>query len=117
MAVWSYRSASRDETARGFTPAAIFATLTRRSGRGPGTLPLILLEETCSMVTDVPIISADSHITEPPDTYTARIDPRFRDRAPPLVPDAKRGYLFVVDGIEKPIPMGLVAAAGKPAEE
>ena len=34
------------------------------------------------MVTDVPIISADSHITEPPDTYTARIDARFRDRAP-----------------------------------
>jgi predicted TIM-barrel fold metal-dependent hydrolase len=28
------------------------------------------------------IISADSHITEPPDTYTARIDPAFRERAP-----------------------------------
>ena len=27
------------------------------------------------MVIDVPIISADSHITEPPDTYTDRIDP------------------------------------------
>jgi len=69
------------------------------------------------MVTDVPIISADSHITEPPDTYTARIDARFKDRAPRLVHDAKRGDLFVVDGIDKPIPMGLVAAAGKPAEE
>ena len=43
------------------------------------------------MVTDVPIISADSHITEPPDTYTARIDARFKDRAPRLVHDAKRG--------------------------
>lgn len=32
-----------------------------------------------------PIISADSHITEPPDTYTARIDRRFKDRAPPVV--------------------------------
>ena len=69
------------------------------------------------MVTDVPIISADSHITEPPDTYTARIDARFKDRAPRLVHDAKRGDLFVIDGIDKPIPMGLVAAAGKPAEE
>jgi hypothetical protein len=69
------------------------------------------------MVTDVPIISADSHITEPPDTYTARIDARFRDRAPRLVRDAKLGDLFVIDGLDKPIPMGLVAAAGKPAED
>ncbi len=69
------------------------------------------------MVTDVPIISADSHITEPPDTYTARIDPRYRDRAPRLVHDAKLGDLFVIDGLDKPIPMGLVAAAGKAAEE
>ena len=69
------------------------------------------------MVIDVPIISADSHITEPPDTYTTRIDARFRDRAPHLVHDAKRGDLFVIDGLDKPIPMGLVAAAGKPAQD
>jgi hypothetical protein len=29
-----------------------------------------------------PIISADSHITEPPNTYIDRIDAKFRDRAP-----------------------------------
>jgi hypothetical protein len=29
-----------------------------------------------------PIISADSHITEPPTMYRDHIDPRFRDRAP-----------------------------------
>src|SRR5712692_6840456 len=63
-----------------------------------------------------PIISADSHITEPPDTYTARIDRRFKDRAPHIVRDPKRGDLFVIEGLAKPIPMGLVAAAGKPAE-
>ena len=28
------------------------------------------------------LISADSHIVEPPDLYTSRIEPRFRDRAP-----------------------------------
>ncbi len=27
------------------------------------------------------LISADSHIVEPPDLYTSRIEPRFRDRA------------------------------------
>jgi predicted TIM-barrel fold metal-dependent hydrolase len=28
------------------------------------------------------LISADSHIVEPPDMYSARIEPKFRDRAP-----------------------------------
>src|SRR5919201_6073334 len=64
-----------------------------------------------------PIISADSHITEPPRTYVDRIDARFRDRAPHVVRDPERGDLFVIEGLAKPIPMGLVAAAGKRAEE
>jgi predicted TIM-barrel fold metal-dependent hydrolase len=62
------------------------------------------------------IISADSHVTEPPGTYVDRIDRRFRDRAPRLVRDATRGDVFVIEGLERPIPMGLIAAAGKPAE-
>ena len=28
------------------------------------------------------LISADSHIVEPPDMYTSRFDPKLRDRAP-----------------------------------
>ncbi|HZD26211.1 MAG TPA: amidohydrolase family protein, partial [Alphaproteobacteria bacterium] len=64
-------------------------------------------------MTIVPI-SADSHITEPPDCYARFIDPKFRDRAPHVVSDAKRGDTFVIPGMEdKPVPMGLVAAAGK----
>src|SRR5437588_5875179 len=63
-----------------------------------------------------PIISADSHITEPPGTYVDRIDAKFRDRAPHVVHDPERGDLFIIEGLAKPIPMGLVAAAGKPAE-
>lgn len=63
------------------------------------------------------IISADSHITEPPDTYTARIDPKFRDRAPRIVRDDNLGDIFHIEGLSQPIPMGLVAAAGKSAEE
>ena len=59
------------------------------------------------------ILSADSHITEPPDTYVDRIEPRFRDRAPKLVHHDTLGDIFVIDGMNKPIPMGLVAAAGK----
>lgn len=66
---------------------------------------------------DFPVISADSHITEPPDCYTAHIDPAFRDRAPHMVNDPKRGDVYVVPGMNRPISMGLVAAAGKAAEE
>ena len=64
-----------------------------------------------------PIISADSHITEPPDTYRAHIEPKYRDVAPHMEHDEKAGDVFVVDGMNRPILMGLVAAAGKPAEE
>ena len=63
-----------------------------------------------------PVISADSHITEPPNCYTDYIDPAFRDRAPQMVNHDTRGDLFMVEDM-RPIPMGLVAAAGKPAEE
>ena len=64
-----------------------------------------------------PVISADSHITEPPDCYTAHIDPAFRDRAPHMVTDEKRGDMFVIPGMKNPIAMGLVAAADKLPEE
>lgn len=64
------------------------------------------------------VISADSHITEPPGTYVDHIDPAWRDRAPRLVDGGPEiGDVFVIDGMSKPVPMGLVAAAGKPAEE
>ena len=64
-----------------------------------------------------PIISADSHVTEPPNTYVDYIDPAFRDRAPYMTKDETRGDLFVIPGMAKPIPMGLIAAAGKDASE
>jgi uncharacterized protein len=64
-----------------------------------------------------PIISADSHITEPPGTYVDRIDHKYKDTAPHIVRDEQKGDLFVIDGLSQPIPMGLVAAAGKKAEE
>jgi predicted TIM-barrel fold metal-dependent hydrolase len=66
------------------------------------------------MSRDYPIISADSHITEAPDTYVDFIDPAWRDRAPKMVdggPDV--GDVFIMEGGRVPVPMGLVAAAGK----
>ena len=66
---------------------------------------------------DFPVISADSHITEHPDTYSKHIDARWRDKAPRLVDGGDKGDLFVIDGMDRPIAMGLVAAAGKPPGE
>jgi predicted TIM-barrel fold metal-dependent hydrolase len=64
-----------------------------------------------------PVISADSHVTEPPGTYIDHIDPRFRERAPRMVWNEQLGDIFVIDGIPRPVPLGLVAAAGKDASE
>ena len=36
---------------------------------------------------DYKLISADSHVSEPPDLWTSRVDKRYRDRAPRLVTD------------------------------
>jgi predicted TIM-barrel fold metal-dependent hydrolase len=58
-------------------------------------------------------ISADSHITEPPNCYVDFIDPKFRDRAPRVVRHDKVGDVFVIEGMTTPVPMGLLAAAGK----
>jgi predicted TIM-barrel fold metal-dependent hydrolase len=67
---------------------------------------------------DFPVISADSHITEPPNTYSDYIDSEWADRAPKMVDGGdKVGDIFMIDGMPRGVPMGLVAAAGKPAEE
>ena len=57
-------------------------------------------------------ISADSHITEPPDCYRDHIDPAYRERAPHVVRHDAMGDIYVVDGMKTPVPMGLIAAAG-----
>ena len=62
------------------------------------------------------VISADSHVTEPPDTYLPRIDPKYRDDAPRIIQD-ERGDVFHIPGMKVPVPMGLIAGAGKQAEE
>ena len=59
------------------------------------------------------LISADSHVTEPPHCYIDRIDPIYRDRAPRVSTDLDGGDSFVIDGLPGAVPMGIVAAAGK----
>ena len=45
-------------------------------------------------------ISADSHITEPADTYIANIDSRWKDKAPRLENLGEAGDMFVIDGMK-----------------
>src|SRR5581483_10551745 len=64
-----------------------------------------------------PIISADSHVTEPPETYVDHIDRAWRDKAPRLEHHETLGDVFLIDGMKNPLALGTVAAAGKPAEQ
>jgi predicted TIM-barrel fold metal-dependent hydrolase len=62
-------------------------------------------------------LSSDSHITEPPHTYSARIDPKFRDRAPFVERQKDGGDSFILPGMAGKVPLGIVAAAGIPADK
>jgi uncharacterized protein len=68
-------------------------------------------------IIDLPVISADSHVTEPPETYVDYIDKAFLDRAPRMVDQGADGDVFVIDGFKRPINIGTAAAAGKPPEQ
>ena len=43
------------------------------------------------------VISADDHVIEPPELWTSRVEPRFKDRAPSIVRD-ENGDWWVCDG-------------------
>ncbi len=67
---------------------------------------------------DYGLVSADSHVTEPPDCYDRYIDPSYRDRAPHIVHDDQRGDVYVIPGLDSmSVPMGLVAAAGEESHQ
>ena len=46
-----------------------------------------------------PIISADDHVLEPPDLWTSRVEPEFRDRAPRII-RMDDGDWFVVQDVK-----------------
>jgi predicted TIM-barrel fold metal-dependent hydrolase len=62
-------------------------------------------------------ISADSHITEPPNCYLDFIEPKYRESAPHIVNQEGVGDVFVIEGMPTPVPLGLLAAAGKEPSE
>jgi uncharacterized protein len=62
-------------------------------------------------------ISADSHVTEPPDCYIDHIDPKYREIAPRVVRGDSGGDFFLIEGLPKPISVSIIAAAGRLPEE
>ena len=63
------------------------------------------------------VISADSHMTEPPDLWTTRLDKQFQDRAPHVVEDKEKpGHFFIAPGIT-PFPVAGGFSTGRSGEE
>ena len=61
------------------------------------------------------VISADSHMIEPPNLWTERLDKKYRDQAP-HVEENEKGSFFVAPGI-KPSRVSLGFAAGRSGKE
>jgi predicted TIM-barrel fold metal-dependent hydrolase len=64
------------------------------------------------------VFSADSHVLEPPDLWTTRMQVKFRDRAPHLVHEAngQTGDFLVCEPL-RPFNPGSLGCAGIPPEE
>lgn len=65
---------------------------------------------------DLRIISADSHVSEPPNLWLERMDRTFRDRAP-RIERYGDSDCFVYEGQAAPQPIGLGVMAGRKPEE
>lgn len=62
------------------------------------------------------MISADSHIVEPPNCYIDFIDPKYRDIAPRVERGDGRDH-YVVEGMKHSVPLAFIDGAGmKPSE-
>jgi predicted TIM-barrel fold metal-dependent hydrolase len=62
------------------------------------------------------LISADSHVNEPPDLWTSRVPARFVERVPRIV-SFDEGDAWVIEGVADPITFGMNACAGLAPEE
>ena len=59
------------------------------------------------------LVSADSHVLEPPDLWTAYLPARFHPKAPRVVPDGDGGEAWQFAPGGPPAPIGIYASAGR----
>jgi predicted TIM-barrel fold metal-dependent hydrolase len=67
-------------------------------------------------VPDYRLVSADSHVNEPPGVWRDRVPAEFRDRAP-RIESFDEGDAWVIEGVRDPINFGWNACAGLAPEE
>ena len=61
------------------------------------------------------VIDCDTHLTEPPDVWSARLPARHRERGPRLVRDPERGWdVWQIGGVQGMLTVGHTAVAGWP---
>ncbi|MFL6238219.1 MAG: amidohydrolase family protein [Actinomycetes bacterium] len=63
------------------------------------------------------IVSADTHILEPPDIWQTWLPAKYQDKAPQLVSDADGGSAWLFAGATEPDPIGLTATPGMPFDK
>ena len=68
-------------------------------------------------MTSYRIVSADTHILEPPDIWTTWLPSKYQDKAPQLVRDADGGSAWLFAGATEPDPIGLTATPGMPFDK
>lgn len=62
-------------------------------------------------------ISADSHVTEPPNCYVDFIEPKYREDAPHIVEEKNGRHVFKIKDMEMTVPLALADGAGYEIEE
>jgi uncharacterized protein len=68
-------------------------------------------------MTQSKVISADSHVMEPADFWETRLDQKYRDNAPRVVPKRNgKGYVFIAPEVN-PFPVAGGFAAGRSGDE
>ena len=60
------------------------------------------------------LISADTHVNEPPDLWTKRVPEALRSRAP-RIERFDEGDAWVIEGVQDPINFGMNACASSPS--
>jgi len=68
------------------------------------------------MARDYQLISADSHVLEPPHLWTEYLPKKFHGKAPKVVPDGEGGEAWQFAADIPPAPIGIYASAGRPHE-
>jgi predicted TIM-barrel fold metal-dependent hydrolase len=63
------------------------------------------------------LVSADSHVLEPPHIWTTYMPRKFHDKAPRVVPDGEGGEAWQFAPDIPPAPIGIYASAGRKHED